>query len=188
MKKILTTLSLVASTATAADLCTMQERTVTQRRVTISERSQIVKSVVPMPSGERRCTVEFKVRIGNEWHPAHGEYAWDGVRPANEACAAAVQQAERDVEARVNRGAVLSESILICKDNPDAKTVRQADRGTVASNDRFRPHPDYPKYFYHNGTRCRWFLETGWDKNDVRSYSGVICELEDRNWIVVDRF
>ena len=189
MKKQLLALAVSSCLANSALAeCVVQDRTVTQRQYSIQERSDIRRAVVPTTTGERKCVVEFRVRIGTAWHQAHGEYVWDGVRPAGEACAAAVALAERDVQARLQKQAVINESVLVCSDNPDRDRLLSAHPGTVANLDRFRPHPDYPRSFYHNGTQCRYFLEATYLERDVRQYSGVICQLQDRKWVVVDRF
>jgi|LauGreDrversion4_2_1035121.scaffolds.fasta_scaffold28966_5 hypothetical protein len=188
MKTKLFALLLIPVAAIAADECVMQSRTTTQQKIVISERGTVRSSVITTPAGMRKCIVDFRVRIGADWHQAAGEYEWDGARPSAEACGAAVKLAESDVQARVSKRNVISENVLICNDDPDRKTLRTTNPGTVAAQDQFRPHPDYPKYFYHNGTRCRWFLETGFLNKDVHNYSGIICELEDRKWVVVDKF
>jgi hypothetical protein len=180
--------ALSAPVIAAQAQCVLQERTVSRQDRTIQERSDIRRHVVPDPQGGRKCVVDFRVRIGDQWHQAQGEYQWDGARPHGEACAAAVALAERDVQARVNSRATVSENVLVCNDDPDRERLTQQNPGTVAQLSQYRPHPDYPKPFYHNGTQCRWFLETGYQNRDVRAYSGVICQLQDQKWIVVDRF
>ena len=188
MKSLIVIIGVVSLQAIASDGCIMQEKTVNQKRAVITERSEITRSVLAGANGDRRCTVDFRVKIGNDWHQAHGDISWDGQRPSNEACAAAVLQAEREVEDRISKRSVISESTLICRDDPDRARLKTANPGTVAALDQYRPHPDYPKPFYHNGTQCRYFLENGYANNDVRRYTGVICELQDKKWVVVDRF
>lgn len=188
MRKLALSLLIAPLVASAGDECVMQNRTVTQQQQVIAERGKIVKSVITTPGGMKKCMVDFRVRIGATWYEAVGQYEWDGARPSAEACAAAVQEAERDVQARVAKRAVISENVLICNDDPDRRTLRETHPGTVANLDQYRPHPDYPRSFYHNGTRCRWFLETGFLNKDVYSYSGIICELESKKWVVVDKF
>lgn len=188
MKKILTLALAAIPVATAQAQCVLQERTVSRQAQTISERSDIRRHVVPDTQGGRKCVVEFRVRIGDQWHQAQGEYQWDGARPSGEACAAAVALAERDVQARVASRATVSENVLVCNDDPDREQLRQQNPGTVADASRFRPHPDYRRDFYHNGTVCRWFVESAYQNRDVRAYSGVICRLADQKWVVVDRF
>lgn len=188
MKKFIIAMMFMPVWTWAGDACVMQSRTVTQQRQVIAERGNITKSVITTPQGMKKCMVDFRVRVGATWYDAVGQYEWDGARPSAEACAAAVQEAERDVQARIAQRAVISENVLICNDDADRKALRQTHAGTVANLDQYRPHPDYPRSFYHNGTQCRWFLETGYLNKDVYNYSGIICKLEDNRWVVIDKF
>lgn len=184
----LATIAIFATATASANDCVMTQRTITKQKMTITERGQIRSDVIRDTDGTSRCVVSFKVRIGDNWYQAHGENRWDSQRPSAEACAAAVTQAERDAVAQAQKRTVQSEDILMCQENPDANRLRTMNPGTIGNNEQFRPHPDYPGYFFHNGTRCRHFLENAYNGRDVRAYSGVICELESQKWVVVDRF
>jgi len=186
MKRLLA-LALIPATVLASD-CVLQDRTVSRSTVTIAERSKIKPEVVPSINNGRKCMVTFRVRIGSDWHSAHGEYEWAGDRPREEACAVAVKRAEDSVRDQVAASRVISEKILVCRDDLTLDTIRQANPGTVADLAQFRPHPDYPKEFWYNGTRCRWFLDTGFTGRDVRTWQGIICEIHGSKWVVVDKF
>lgn len=188
MKTLTSMAVMLVSTAVWADACRMQERTVTQHRVIIQERSTVSRDVVPMPGGGRKCMVTFRVRIGNAWHTAHGEHVWDGNQGSNEACAQAVIQAENSVRERVGRGSSLTERVLICDDRPDLKELRESVVGTTGRNHQFRPHPDYPQRFWHRGAECRWFLEPTLTNRGLYNFQGIICELGRDQWVVVDKF
>lgn len=187
MKKVLFALMIPAAVL-ANDQCVLQDRTVTRGTLTIAERTSIRTEVVPAASNQRRCLVNFRARIGTEWHTAFGEYEWDGHTPREQACAVAVKRAEDDLRERVGRSQVLSEKILICNDNPDLRTLRQSNPGTVADLSQFRPHPEYIKEFYHNGTVCRWFVDSMYTGRDIRTFQGIICRIQDNRWVVVDKF
>lgn len=188
MKKLLISLLSVSAVAQAADNCVLQDRTVSQSQVYIQERSPVRQSVVPVPNGLKKCIVDFRVRIGADWHTAFGEHTWMGDRPSAEACAIAVARAEDAVRQRVGRSQTISEKILVCKDEPALTTLRNTVVGTVGNIAQFRPHPDYPNRFYHNGAQCRWFVDVAFTGRDVRSFQGIICEMQDQLWVVVDKF
>jgi len=187
MKKIIP-LMLLASTALADDNCVLQERTVTTNSTVILERSTIRRDVVPYGANQKKCIVDFRVRIKGEWYTAFGEHIWSGDTPSSQACAVAVNRAEADAISRVARSSVTNERTLVCKDRPELKTLRNSQIGTVGDAGQFRPHPDYPKRFYHNGVQCRWFVEPSFTGNDVRMFQGVVCEVQDQKWVVVDKF
>ena len=186
MKRLLI-LALVPATVIASD-CFLADRTVTQSTVTIAERSRITPEVVPSPNGGRRCMVTFRVRIGSEWHTTHGQYDWPGDRPREDACAVAVSRAESEVRERVGRIQTLNEKTLVCNDRPDLDALRSTNPGTVAELHQFRPHPDYPREFWHNGAPCRYFLDSAYVESDVRTFQGVICKVHDSKWVVVDKW
>ena len=168
--------------------CVLQDQVVQRSQVTIAERSQIRSEVVTAPNGARKCMVNFRARVGAQWHSAFGEHEWAGDRPREEACAVALANADQQVRERVGRSQTASEKVLICNDNPDLKTLRQTNPGTVGRLAQFRPHPDRPKLFWHNGAQCRYFLDSTYTGTDIRTWEGVVCQLQDDNWVVVDKF
>lgn len=176
----------MASAAAYAD-CVLQDKTVSQSSAVIAERTQLTATVVPDPVG-KRCLVTFRARVGAAWYTANGEYAWPGDTPRDSACAVAVKRAEDSVREQVAASRVISEKILVCRDDPTLDTIRQTNPGTVGELSQFRPHPDYPHSFWYNGTRCRWFLDSGYTGKTVRTWQGIICEIHDSKWVVVDKF
>ena len=187
MKKSLIALCLAPALAVAQQ-CVLQEKTVRRGAVVIAERSDVRAEVVPGFSGGRKCVVNFRARIGADWHTAFGEFEWSGDRPREEACGAAVKRAEDAVRERVGRSQVMSEKMLVCRDNPDLETMRSTNPGTIGELAQFRPHPDRPKEFWHNGAPCRYFLDSTYVRNDIRTFEGVICKVHNSKWVVIDKF
>lgn len=171
-----------------AENCVLTDRTVTQGQVSITERSGIRQELVTLPDQQRRCQVTFRARIGDQWHTAFGHYDWPGDRPAQEACGIAVQRADSAVIERVGRTMATTEKIMICRDSPDLTTVPSARVGITALLHQFRPHPNYPNAFWHNGTQCRWFLDSQFRRQDIYTYQGIICQIQPNRWVVVDKF
>ena len=186
MKRLLA-LALIPATVLASE-CVLQDRTVSRSTVTIAERSKIKPEVVPSVNNGRKCMVTFRVRIGADWHSAHGEYEWAGDRPREEACTVAVKRAEDEVRERVGRLQTVSEKTMICTDRPDLDALRSTNPGTVAELHQFRPHPDFPREFWHNGAPCRYFLDSAYVQQDVRTFQGVICRIHESKWVVVDKW
>jgi hypothetical protein len=169
-----------------AEQCVMQERTVTQSTVSIQERSPVRRDIIIVPTG-RRCMVDFRVRVGATWHTAIGEYDWPGDRDSGWACAQAVTRAEHAVIERLGLK-TRSEQVLVCKDRPELQELQQTHPGTVGDISQFRPHPEFPNRFWHNGAQCRWFVESAYARSDIRVYQGVVCEVQPKKWVVVDKF
>jgi len=181
-------LSMALGSMNAAAECVLQSKTVSQQKIVITKRSDIKRNIIQSPTGEKKCMVNFQVEVANTWHMASGEYEWDGQRPSGEACAAAVALAERDIQGKLQKGAAISENVLVCNDDPDNMRLKQLHPGTVGQLAQFRSHPDYPNAFYHKGTQCRWFVETSYETAQIKNYLGIICKLETDQWVVVDRF
>ena len=179
---------MLAPVTVLASECVLQDRTVSRSTVVIAERSRITPEVVPSVNNGRKCMVTFRVRIGADWHSAHGEYEWAGDRPREEACTVAVKRAEDEVRERVGRLQTINEKTMICSDRPDLDALRSTNPGTVAELHQFRPHPDFPREFWHNGAPCRYFLDSAYVRQDVRTFQGVICKIHDSKWVVVDKW
>ena len=179
---------MLAPVTVLASECVLQDRTVSRSTVVIAERSRITPEVVPSVNNGKKCMVTFRVRIGTDWHSAHGEYEWAGDRPREEACTVAVKRAEDEVRERVGRLQTINEKTMICSDRPDLDALRNTNPGTVAELHQFRPHPDFPREFWHNGAPCRYFLDSAYVRQDVRTFQGVICKIHDSKWVVVDKW
>lgn len=190
MLKYATLIATLGFTATAAmaQQCVLQNNNVTRSSAVIEERSAIKAEVVPSLNGGRRCLVNFRARIRSEWHTAFGEFEWSGDRPREEACAIALRRADESVKERVAASQITSEKVLICRDNPDLDTLRQVNPGTVAKLSQFRPHPDRPNRFWHNGTQCRYFVDSQFTGTDIRTWQGIICQIQQDDWVVIDKF
>lgn len=171
-----------------SDNCYLQDRTVSRSRAVIAERSQIRKEVLRHHNNDRRCVVDFRVRIGTEWHTALGSHIWDGQAPEDQACARAVANAENEILQRVGNTNAVNERILICNDRRDLVTLKSPEVGTSGDVGQFRPHPEKTERFYYNGTQCKWFVESAFVQNRMRQYQGIICEAQNGVWVVVDKF
>jgi hypothetical protein len=186
MKKLL--LIVLFPAVTLASECVLQDRTVTSHSIVIQERSSMRQTVVSTPEGNKRCIVNFRARAGATWYPATGQYDWPGDRPVNEACAVAVARADDSVHSQAVSQHIRSEKIVVCNDREDSATLKSTRPGVTGQLHQFRPHPEYPNRFWHNGAQCRMFLDSAWTGRDIHTYQGVICQLQDSKWVVVDKY
>lgn len=168
--------------------CYLQDRTVTKSQAVIAERSRISREIVPGFGGDKTCVVNYRARIGNEWHMAQGRVTWDGLAPEGRACARAIAEADNELLQRIGNTQAVNEKILVCNDRTNTGTIGRPEIGTVGDVSRFRPHPEKTERFYHNGTQCKWFVESAFAQNRVRQYQGIICETQPAQWVVVDKF
>lgn len=186
--KLVAALMFVPSLALAGQ-CVFYNKTGTLSRLPeIQERAEIRHFVTPEINGVRKCVVSFRARIGHEWYTAHGDSVFVGNQNSQQVCATAYQRAEQNVRNTVSPDQISSESVMVCSDRSDHELVRRTHVGTMARLSQFRPHPDRPREFHHNGTQCRWFLDTEFRHTDVATFQGVICHVQNQMWVVVDKF
>ena len=179
---------LIAPAVALAQQCVLQTKTVTQGQIQVEERSQVSAQIVPVPGGDQRCMIAMRGRVGATWYTGFGEFVFARTGSAEQACLSARSRAEASIVSQAGARLVATDSTLVCKEDPTLDTLRKTDVGTVAKLAQYRPHPDYPNDFRHNGTRCRWFLDPAWTGRDLRTGQGIICQLQDDNYVVVDKF
>jgi len=188
-KGIIISLCMSAVTMTVdANECVLQERATTQTTAVIAERTNIKSAVVPFGNGQKKCIVDYRARIGNEWFTAYGEYVWDGSNSSHDACAVAVKQADTDLIRRVKPTGMISEQVLMCNDNPDREEMINTNVGSIVKTSQLRPYPAHLGTFMYKGSKCKWFLDTVFKSNDVYNYTGIACSIGNDNWVIVDKF
>jgi hypothetical protein len=180
--------SLLAPVLALAQQCVLQTRTVTQGQIQIEERSQVSAQIVPVPGGDQRCMISMRGRVGATWYTGFGEFVFPRTGSPEQACVSARSRAEASITSQAGSRQVATDSTLVCREDPTLDALRRTDVGTVAKLAQYRPHPDYPNDFRHNGTRCRWFLDPAWTGRELRTGQGIICQLQDDNYVVVDKF
>ena len=185
--KLLPILFFVPSLLLAQE-CRLIDKTTSKNVATIERRTEVMRFILTHPTdGTKLCQVRFDLKINGEWHRARHETDWENHKTIEQACGRAVQQAERNVLDSVAKREVYTETLLVCNDDLD-HIRRQVPLGTVAQLSSFKSHPDYPNDFVHNGATCRWFIETEYKRNQIYNAQGVICNLKNNHWVVVDRF
>lgn len=168
--------------------CVLQSNTTSQASIQIQERSGFSQNIVLMPNGTQRCQVAFRAKIKNEWHTALGHYDVAAGADSSKICTTAQHLAETGLVNRLANKQVASDAVLTCRDQPDLNTLRETQIGTIGQIHQFRPHPNYPGQFLHNGTQCQMFVDPVLTARDVKIWQGVICNLQDSKWVVVDKF
>ena len=85
----------------------------------------------------------------------------------------------------VKQGNMIEQQIIeMCDDN---QKFNVGEIGFSGKLELFKPHPDFPGLFTHNGTICKWFLDNELKNSNVIDYQGIICKVKS-NWTVVDKF
>ncbi len=188
MSRVMLVALVAASTvATAQENCVLQTATVTNSTAVV-ERGAVTANIVSDTNGTKKCVVAFRARVGDDWHVTGGEAKWDGVSSPEAACALAVKEGEKALVETLAPLALRSEQRMLCNDSEQLRTLPLTSIGQRGNLDQFRVHPEYPRVFYHNGTECRWTLDTVFESNQVHTYQGIICKVAGNQWVLVDRF
>jgi len=179
--------ALLPIVAAASEECSLRSSTVTQTAVVV-EKGAVTANIVTGANRAKKCVVSFRARVGTDWHIASGEYQWDGISPPETACALAVKNAEKQLTETLAPVTLNSEQMMICHDAPNLQTKELSAIGVSGNLDQFRVHPKYPHTFWHNGTECRWTLDSVFESSRVKTYQGIICKVSGNQWVLVDRF
>lgn len=185
--KLLSMLLTVPALALAGE-CVITSKTASHSQAQITERDAYMQNIVPAMNDRRRCLVSFRAKINNQWFTAHGDQEFDYGQSARLACDMARVKAESQVRAQTGNASVATESVMVCSDQPQHQTLRQTHIGTIGHMSQFRPNPERPLEFAHNGSRCRWFLDREFRAGFLVPFQGIVCHVNDQNWIVVDKF
>lgn len=167
--------------------CDLKEDSVVTNSVRILEKQIVSRTVMPTAQG-RSCGVDARFRIGNEWHVQAGDADWKSSETIQQTCARAMDNAERSLTERIGRADIQSRRLLVCRDDGNYRRLDNYEVGTVRRLHQYRPHPSYPSNFVHNGTVCRFFLDTKMQEKDIYTFQGIICEVDKDQWAVVDKF
>jgi len=130
------------------------------------------------------CTVEFDIEVdGVNHHLTETEKGWEQTPSL---CYYARERARKNLLLNLG-GKFKSEAVTSCKDGttPPNK-IRIGD--TILANE-VGPSP-IKKTFKHKGATCRMFQEHTTVDRELRTYNGVICQIDnsDTNWLVVDKW
>ena len=180
-RKFLSLVALAVATSASAE-CYIRSNTLSSTRDTIERRTDVQNTVVPLPSGQHRCTATFRAQIQGRWYDAEGQAIHTD--PA-QACAQAVNSGSVQILTRVSGTTLTTQEEMVCTDQSLPKTravkVGEIIRESEVNPDLQWPHPRR----LADGYTYRWFVEPS---PDGRLTRGVIRQLNKTDWQVVDKW
>jgi hypothetical protein len=187
MKNVIIAGLILASTPAIAD-CYMRSNIKLTRQVINAGPTDIQRLVVN-DGANKKCMVQYRVHIGDEWHTA------EGVGQAKEegpACAQAMDVGQGRVLNEVEPSKITSESDMVCNDLPEIR-VRAVRIGEVIweSETDMHRHEQERQYFDYKQTRCRMFTERNAKDRNLYTYQGIICKADTNplgKWRVIDKY
>ena len=180
-------LAMTATTSAYAD-CYVRSAMTTQTKMSITAVADVDPFVVPVSPTQNKCIVNFRAQVDGRWITAEGEQVGPKTVPESELCAQAVDQGRVQILSRANGGKINVEQNMVCNDRP-AIQVKTVQRGERVKESEVLPHPNFPRPFSYRTSTCRWFIEPEVRPGrDLLQRQGIICQLHDSEWQVVDKW
>ena len=178
MKKILILLA-AFSTAVWAD-CNIKTASTLETKRSISAVTDLEKD----KSVYGQCTVKYRIQIDGIWHTV--DWTTKGLEQQDSLCRQAIDNGRADLLQTLG-GNFQAESVTVCTDGQ--KLNRKIKIGdSILENEVGRVSEVNAKYFKHKNSKCRLFRERYNDRGQLQVYHGVICQTDDENWTVVDKW
>ena len=186
MRSTVIILALV-STAANAD-CYVRSAMSNQTRMSITAIADIDPFVIPISPTDQKCMVNFRAQVNNQWITGYAEATGPKTESEKELCNRAVDQGRVQILSRAGSGNLNVEQSMVCDERP-AIRVRTVRKGEVVRESEVRPHPNFPQPFRYRTSLCRWFIEPEVHPGrDLLQRQGIICQLNDNEWQVVDKW
>ena len=176
MKHLLILAVLVSSVAFAE--CNQRSASQMVRDVKTSAIRDLSKSV-----GPNSCSVQYTLDVDGEEHTV--KYNHIGNVEGSKLCAQAIERGKNELLVTL-AGKYQTETITTCGDGRmDLSKPVKIGNKIMEDEVGFVPGRDY---FNYNHSKCRLFRERYVARNILRVTHGVICQLDDHEWIVVDKW
>lgn len=182
MSRKLLTLIAVAVASSASAECYIRSSTLSSTQDSIERRTDVQNTVVPLPSGQYRCTATFRAQIRGRWHDAEGQAIHSN---RDQACAQALNSGSVHILTAVSGTTLTTQEEMVCTDQslPKTRTVKVGEiiRESEVNPDLQWPHP----MRLSDGYTYRRFIEP---TEHGRLIRGTIRQLNKTDWQVVDKW
>jgi hypothetical protein len=168
--------------------CYVRSSTLTESRDAIEKIADAQNTFVRLSSGQMRCTSTFRVLIKGAWHTAEGQAIVSPDTTEAQACARAQNSGKVTILQQVSGKSLTVQEEMICTDQqlPKTRTVRVGD---LIGESEVVPDPAWPNSKrMRDGNVCRRFVEADLSGIDMRRSKGIICQVSETAWKVVDKY
>jgi hypothetical protein len=182
-RKFLTLVALATATVANAEmLCSIRSNTLSSARDIIERRTDPQNTVVPLPSGQFRCTVTFRAQIRGLWHDAEGQAIHTNQA---QACAQALNSGSVHILTAVSGTTLTTQEEMVCTDQSLPKT-RTVEVGEIIRESEVNPDIQWPHPVrLADGYTYRRFIEPT-DRGQL--IRGTIRQLNKTDWQVVAKW
>jgi hypothetical protein len=188
MKKLIIAAA-IASASLANAECYMRSSTLAESDAKIEKIADIQNMFVKLKSGQMRCTSTFRVLIKGTWHDAEGQAIVQSDVAEAQACARAQNNGRVTLLQAVSKRSMTVQQEMVCTDQELPKTRNSVKIGDVVKESEVHPDPAWPETRkLRDGNVCRRFVESDLSGVDMRRSKGVICQVSENAWKVVDKY
>lgn len=173
MKKLFIILLAIAGPAYAD--CVMRQASQLVKDRQVGDIVNLVKE-----KSYQKCRVKFSIKIDGDVHNVdwtHEDYGDPEI-----SCQKAIQNGMNELYIRLG-GDFRTEVHTVCREGNVPTKIRW-QVGSTGMENEFSFDPKKPKYFKHDGTKCRFFAE----RLEGKTAKGVICKNDDDLWTVMDKW
>jgi len=188
MKKLIIAAA-VAATGIANAECYTRSSTVAESDAKIEKIADVQNMFVKLSSGQMRCTSTFRVLIKGNWFTAEGQAIVQPDVTEAQACARAQNNGRVSLLQTVSKKSMTVQEEMVCTDQELPKTRNSVKIGDVVKESEVQPDPLWPQARrLDDGNVCRRFVESNLQGVDMRRSKGVICQVSENAWKVVDKY
>jgi hypothetical protein len=186
MKHTLLAIAL-ASAGIAHAECYSRSAMSNHMRAQIERITDVHETVVPTPTGQKRCTVIFRSLINGAWHSGEGMSQARPETPAAQLCNQAMTSGQTFLLQSIGGSRMAMEQEMVCSDEPKPY-VRLVNVGEVIRESEVQPHARNRRPFIYKGSTCRWFSQFDPHQVVLEPQEGIMCKMNNDQWKVVDKF
>jgi hypothetical protein len=168
--------------------CYVRSSTLTESRDAIEKIADAQNTFVRLSSGQMRCTSTFRVLIKGTWHTAEGQAIVPEGTSEAQACARAQNSGKITILQQVSGKSLTLQEETVCTDQnlPKTRTVKEDE---IVRESEVVPDPAWPNTKrMRDGNVCRKFVESDMRGVEMRRTRGVICQVSETDWKVVEKY
>jgi hypothetical protein len=180
--KHLTTVALAVSAGLASATCYVRSNTLSTTQASIEQRVDEQNTVVPLASGQFRCTATFRALIRNNWYHAEGQAIHSN---QVQACTQALSSGSVQILTEVSGTTLTTQEEMVCTDQP-LPQIRAVSVGDIIRVSEVLPDPQWPQALrFRDRNTYRRFIEP---TEHGKILHGVLRRLSETAWLVVDKW
>lgn len=129
------------------------------------------------------CTVKFDITVNGTTH--HLEETEKGYEQEESLCYYARERARKNLLLDLG-GKISADATMVCSEGKPVKERKYKIGDRILESEVGRSKIE--KYFTYDNSRCRMFTQRVEVNKDTRVYNGVICQANQNEWTIVDKW